>query len=193
LAKAVPVGNDWLHEVKFDGYRIQAHKLGKEVVIFSRNGHDFSSRNATIASLLRDLPAKSAILDGEIVASDSEGVPDFAKLHRRQAEPTGVHLWAFDLLGLNGRDLRDQPLAKRQARLRALLERFDCPAVLASQTFDDGLALLRATEKHGLEGVVCKRRDSPYRSGPCRDWRKVKTTAWREANQERWRLFGEWR
>jgi bifunctional non-homologous end joining protein LigD len=134
LAKAVPVGYDWTHEVKFDGYRVQAHKLGKDVVIFSRNGHDFSWRFATIAQLLRELPARSVILDGEIVASDAAGVPDFAKLHRRQAEPTGVHLWAFDLLGLNGQDMRDQPLAKRQTRLRALLERFDCPGVLASET-----------------------------------------------------------
>jgi len=63
--------------------------------------------------------------------------------------------------------------------------------VLASESFDDGEALMRAVEMRGLEGVVSKRRDSPYRSGPCRDWRKVKTAAWREANRERWRLFGE--
>ena len=63
--------------------------------------------------------------------------------------------------------------------------------MLASESFDDGEALMRAVEMRGLEGVVSKRRDSPYRSGPCRDWRKVKTAAWREANRERWRLFGE--
>ena len=100
-----------------------------------------------------------------------------------------VHLWAFDLLALNGRDWRPYPLVKRQARLQALLERFDCPAVLPSESFEDGLALLRVAEKRRLEGVVSKRRDAPYRSGDCRDWRKVKTTAWREANRERWRLF----
>ena len=97
---------------------------------------------------------RSAILDGELVASDRDGHPDFRELHRRSAEPGAVHLWAFDLLALNGRDLRPDPLVKRQARLQALLERFDCPAVLPSEVFDDGLALLRVAEKRRLEGVV---------------------------------------
>ena len=78
---------------------------------------------------------------------------------------------------------------KRQACLQALLERFGCPAVSLSEPFEDGLALLRVAEQRGLEGVVSKRRDAPYRSGECRDWRKVKTATWREANRERWRLF----
>jgi bifunctional non-homologous end joining protein LigD len=82
-----------------------------------------------------------------------------------------------------------QPLIKRQACLQTLLERFGCPAVSLSESFKDGLALLRVAEQRGIEGVVSKRRDTPYRSGECRDWRKVKTQAWREANRERWRLF----
>jgi bifunctional non-homologous end joining protein LigD len=107
----------------------------------------------------------------------------------RWARPSTIHLWAFDLLAINGRDLRLQPLVKRQARLLAMLELFACPAVSLSEPFEDGLALLRVAEERGLEGVVSKRRDAPYRSGECRDWRKVKTQAWREANRERWRLF----
>ena len=79
----------------------------------------------------------------------------------------------------NDRDLRPQPLVKRQARLEALLERFGCPAVSLSEPFEDGLALLRVAEERGLEGIVSKRRDAPYRSGECRDWRKVKTPVWR--------------
>ena len=78
---------------------------------------------------------------------------------------------------------------KRQARLDSLLARFDRPAVLMSKSFDDGQALLRIAERHKLEGVVSKRRDAPYRSGPCRDWRKIKTAQWKAANRERWRLF----
>jgi bifunctional non-homologous end joining protein LigD len=78
---------------------------------------------------------------------------------------------------------------RRQECLQVLLERFGCPAVSLSEHFDDGLALLRVAEQRGLEGVVSKRRDAPYRSGECRDWRKIKTMAWREANRERWRLF----
>jgi len=73
--------------------------------------------------------------------------------------------------------------------LHILLDRFGCPAICLSEPFEDGLALLRVAEKRGLEGVVSKRRDAPYRSGECRDWRKVKTAAWREANRERWRFF----
>jgi bifunctional non-homologous end joining protein LigD len=188
-ARSVPTGDAWLHEVKFDGYRVQAHKVGSRVILYSRNGHDFTERFPSIAQLLHELPAKSAVLDGEVVASDVDGRPDFARLHVRWTRPGAIHLWAFDLLTLNGRDWRQQPLVKRQARLQVLLERFGCPAVLSSETFLDGQALLRAAEEHRLEGVVSKRRDAPYRSGDCRDWRKVKTAAWREANRERWRMF----
>ena len=91
-------------------------------------------------------------------------------------------MWAFDLLELNGRDTRGESLTKRQHRLQGLLTRFGCPAIQASECFNDGLALLAAAEKHGLEGVVSKRRNAPYRSGECKDWRKVKTKCWREAN-----------
>ena len=183
-AKEVPAGDAWLHEVKFDGYRVQAHKVGSQVVIYSRNGHDFTERFPPIAQLLHELPAKATVLDGEVVASDADGRPNFARLHVRWTRPGTIHLWAFDLLAFNGRDLRPQPLVKRQARLQALLKRFSCPAVSLSEPFEDGLALLRMAEERGLEGIVSKRRDAPYRSGECRDWRKIKTAAWRDANRE---------
>jgi bifunctional non-homologous end joining protein LigD len=122
-AKAVPAGDGWVHEVKFDGYRVQAHKAGSRVVLFSRNGHDFTDR------------FPSAVLDGEVVASDADGHPNFARLPR-WTRPGTIHLWAFDLLALNGRDPRPQPLVKRQAWLQALLERFGCPAVSFSEPFD---------------------------------------------------------
>src|SRR6516162_2923764 len=109
-AKAVPAGDGWLHEVKFDGYRVQVHKVGSRVVIYSRNGHDFTERFPSIAQLLHELPAKAAVLDGEVVASDADGRPNFARLHVRWNRPGAIHLWAFDRLVLNGRDLRLQPL-----------------------------------------------------------------------------------
>jgi len=186
-AKEVPTGDGWVHKVKFDGYRVQAHKIGLRVVVFSRNGHDFTDRFPSIGRLLHELPAKAAVLDGEIVANDALGRPDFIRLQMRW--PGAVHLWAFEPLAFNGRDLRPQPLVKRQGCLQALLDRFDCPAVSLSEPFEDGLALLRVAEARGLEGVVSKRRSAPYRSGECRDWRKVKTVAWRETNKERWRIF----
>jgi bifunctional non-homologous end joining protein LigD len=193
LAKALPAGADWTHEVKFDGYRVQVHKDGEEVAIFSRNGHDLTARFLPIAITLAEPPAKSAVLDGELVASDAAGRPDFGALHRRRVAGSDMMLWLFDLLVLNARDLRELQLHKRQARLRALVRDLDCPAVLASESFDDGEALMRSAEKYGPEGVVSKRRESLHRSGPCKDWRKIKTTAWREANKERRRLFGEGR
>jgi bifunctional non-homologous end joining protein LigD len=111
--------------------------------------------------VLREMPAKAVVLDGEIVASDADGRPNFARLHVRWTRPGAIHLWAFDLLALNGQDLCPHALVKRQARLHALLERFGCPAVSLSETFRDGVALLRAAEEHRLEGVVSKRRDAP--------------------------------
>jgi bifunctional non-homologous end joining protein LigD len=116
-AKSVPAGDGWVHEVKFDGYRVQAHKVGSRVVLLSRNGHDFTERFPSIAQVLHELPAKAAVLDGEVVASDADGRPNFARLHIRWTRPGTIQLWAFDLLALNGQDWRTQPLVKRQARL----------------------------------------------------------------------------
>ena len=154
--------------MKFDGYCVQVHKVGSRVVIYSRNGHDFTERFPSIAQQLQELPAKAAVLDGEVVASNADGSPNFARLHVRWARPGTIHLWAFDLLMFNGRDLRLQPLVKRQTRLQALLDRFGCAAVSLSEPFEDGLALLRVAEDRGLEGIVSKHRDAPYRSGECR-------------------------
>ena len=100
-AKAVPVGDGWPHEVEFDGYRVRVHKTGKDVAIYSRNGHVFTPRFETIAYLLRDPPARSAVIDGEIVANNRRGVPNFARLHLRSGSADGLHLWCFDLLALN--------------------------------------------------------------------------------------------
>jgi ATP-dependent DNA ligase len=82
-ATAVPSGDGWVHEVKFDGYRVQAHKVRSRVAIFSRNGHNFSERFLAIAQELRELPAETAVLDGEIVVNDVDGRPNFARLHAR--------------------------------------------------------------------------------------------------------------
>ena len=79
-AKSVPTGDSWVHEVKFDGYHVQAHKVGSRVILFSRNGHDFRERFPSIVQELRELPARAAVLDGEVVASDIDGRPNFARL-----------------------------------------------------------------------------------------------------------------
>jgi bifunctional non-homologous end joining protein LigD len=95
----VPNGEDWQHEIKFDGFRVQIHKLGNEVELYSRNGSRFSRRFPRLVGVLRELPVKSAILDGEIVASDAAGMPDFWRLFLRSAKPAELHVWGFDLPG----------------------------------------------------------------------------------------------
>jgi bifunctional non-homologous end joining protein LigD len=123
LRSAPPSGPEWLHEVKFDGFRIQLHKNGDEVRLFSRNGKDFTGRFPTVSQAVAALPVAGAIIDGEIVACDETGKPDFYTLLRRRA--AGVCVWCFDLLALNEEDLRPLPLEERKKRLGALLSEAD--------------------------------------------------------------------
>ena len=115
LVKAPPTGPDWLHEVKFDGFSIQIHKAGDEVCLFSRNGKDFTERFPAIAAAARRLEANKAVIDGELVVCDGSDKPDFYALLGRRI--SGLCVWCFDLLSLNGRDLRSHPLQQRKAKL----------------------------------------------------------------------------
>jgi bifunctional non-homologous end joining protein LigD len=184
LRDCPPKGDGWLHEVKFDGYRAQLHKRGKDVSIYSRNGANFTSRFPTIAYALAHLPTRNAVIDAELVAADARGTPDFFALHGRRAKPEDVCCYAFDLLHHADLDTRSLPLLSRRLRLHKLLERADCPVLFYSTAFDDADKLLGECEKRGIEGIVSKRKDQTYRSGKC-DWVKVKTKAWREANADR--------
>lgn len=185
LRTVPPSGPDWLHEIKFDGFRIQLHKSGDEVRLFSRNGKDFTDRFPSIRDAVATLPAGGAIIDGEIVAFDETGKPD--SLIRRRA--FGVSVWCFDLLGLGGDDLRPLPLEQRKERLSALLSKFDGDQLKMSESFDNGEKLLEAAAHMNLEGIVSKKRSAPYLAGVNCGWVKVKTREWREANRERYKLF----
>jgi bifunctional non-homologous end joining protein LigD len=189
LRSAPPRGPGWQHEIKFDGWRLQLHKAGGHVRLLSRHGHDLTSAFPAIASALAALPAETAILDGEIVAMNGEGLPEFRALHRRSSgAPLAV--WLFDLLELDGRDARASPLQERRQRLEGQLAALPRDGVLRySESFTDPDRLLAAAHDLGLEGIVSKRRDAPYRSGRRPEWVKVKTESWRRANRERWRLF----
>jgi bifunctional non-homologous end joining protein LigD len=129
-------------------------------------------------------------LDGTLVLPDAEDAPNVdgrvRAIDTSEWEPV---FFAFDLLYRDGQDLRPLALIERKRRLSRLVNRADIGCLHLVQTFEDGTALLAAAQRHGLEGVVSKRRDAPYRSGRCRDWRKVRVVAWHEANPERWRLF----
>lgn len=189
LRSETPRGPGWSHEVKFDGWRLQLHKVGTQVRLLSRHGHDLTSRFPTIASALAMLDAGTAILDGELVAMDAGGLPDFGALHRRSADAP-LAVWVFDLLEVNGRDVRALSLQERRRQLeQQLASRPDDGAVRFSESFADPARLLAAAHDLGLEGVVSKRLDAPYRSGRRPEWVKVKTESWRIANKERWRLF----
>jgi bifunctional non-homologous end joining protein LigD len=133
------------------------------------------------------LPAKSAIIDGELIAAGAHGQPDFLALLHGRHVPTCVY--AFDLLELQGRDLRDQPLVQRRARLQALLARAKSDLLRLSESFPDANALLAECSRRGLEGIVAKRKDAPYRSGTRTDWIKIKTSEWKAANRWRGEFF----
>ena len=187
LRSEPPRGSEWLHEVKHDGWRAQLHKAGDDVVVFSKTGADFTKRFRSIAAGVGALPARSAIIDAEIVVCDDDDRPSFGAL--MAGKQTALCAWCFDLMGLDNHDLRTEPLDNRRERLRQLLIDAGNRLLRFSEDFSDPEKLLAATERMGLEGIVSKRRDQFYRSGKNPAWIKVKTASWRAANRERYKLF----
>lgn len=175
LAEDVPHGPGWLFEVKWDGYRALAYVRGGETRLVSRNGNDLTERFAEVAKqVVRALKTPDCVLDGEVCALDEDGRPSFSAMQR--AEPgTPIVYEAFDVLEIDGNPLTDLPLTERRARLESLLDRRN-RTVRLSEAFEDGAALSAAAKAQGLEGIVAKRADSPYRQGRRgRDWLKIKT------------------
>jgi bifunctional non-homologous end joining protein LigD len=189
-AHSIPTGDEWLHEPKLDGCRVQVAKGGHTVRLFSRRGAEWTKRLPGLVDALRAIPTKSVILDGELCLPDAGGVPDFVGLHLhglRQGHELAV--FAFDMLHRDSRDLRGLPLMERRRRLTRLLAKSDVPCLHLVPSFEDGAKLFAAADRFQLEGIVSKRKASPYQSGPTHDWQKIKTPNWRDANRERWRLF----
>jgi bifunctional non-homologous end joining protein LigD len=172
-AYKVPAGVDWVHEIKHDGYRLQVRRDGDNVRLFTRRGYDWTGRYPAIAITATKLGAKSFTLDGEAVVCGRDGVAVFDALHRPGTVSEAM-LYAFDLLELDGEDLRALPLGDRKKRLARLLARRRVGIVLSPHTDDDGALVFRQACRMGLEGIVSKRLSAPYRSGPSRDWIKVK-------------------
>ena len=130
LRKEPPTGPTYVHEVKFDGYRLQLHKEGKNVALFSKNGNDFTTHFPDIALGARTIPAKSVILDCELTACHDDGSPYFsALLHKLD---THLCVWVFDILSYLGKDLRPLKLTARRQKLNKLMARVNTPSVLAS-------------------------------------------------------------
>jgi ATP-dependent DNA ligase len=168
-----PAGAGWVHEIKHDGYRLIVRRDGDAVRLFTRRGYDWTERYPSIAGAAAKLRARSLTIDGEAVVVGDDGIAVFDALHRRH-KATDALLYAFDLLELDGEDLRLRPLGERKARLAKLLARKPISIVFNEHTDEDGATVFRHACKLGFEGIVSKRLTAPYRSGPSRDWLKVK-------------------
>ena len=185
-----PTGPDWVHEIKFDGYRVQLHKEAKRMKIYSRRGADFTERYAPIGDALLTLPAEQIIIGAELVVLREDGTPDFNALHTKRFDPAMLCAWCFDLLGHGGKDMREMPLMVRKLKLGTLLRAYGHPMLRYSESFISAEKLFEEARRLGLEGIVSKRRNGSYHASRC-DWVKVKTPEWKEANKDRGDLFGE--
>jgi ATP-dependent DNA ligase len=172
LATKPPVGPQWIHEIKHDGYRMLACRRGGRVRLFTRRGYDWTDRYPLIRSATQALPV-DATVDGEAVICDANGLADFERLHSREHDRQAI-LYAFDLLELEGRDLRAVPLDQRKDQLRALLVASASGIVFNEHLEEDGATVFAHACKLGAEGIVSKDRTRPYRSGPSKNWLKIK-------------------
>jgi bifunctional non-homologous end joining protein LigD len=174
----VPEGVRWIHEIKFDGYRVQLHIANEDAKVFTRRGLDWTKRFKKIANDAVLVSAGSAIVDGEVVVPATDGTTDFSVLQNElKGKSDKIVLVAFDLLYLNGYDLRKLPLMERKALLKKLIAK---TAIQFSESFEaGGREMFEHSCGIGLEGVVSKVRDSRYNSGRSNDWVK-KTCAQRE-------------
>jgi bifunctional non-homologous end joining protein LigD len=177
LVEKPPEGDDWIHEVKFDGYRSQLVIDEDGTRIYTRNGHDWTAKYRDLVKEAASLGAESAIVDGEIIVLNDKGLSDFGELRkaitRRQHD---LYFVAFDLLHLNGHDLRDMALEDRRDILADMIEpgrRIQFSEPLPG----DATSIFHLVDKAGLEGVVSKLRGSKYRSGPSTNWLKAKCYA----------------
>jgi bifunctional non-homologous end joining protein LigD len=168
----VPNDDRWIHEIKFDGYRVQLHIVNDEIRVYTRRGKDWTKCFRKIANDAYLIRAKSAIIDGEVIVPQTNGTSDFSILQNElRGKSEKIVMVGFDLLYLDGRDLRKAPLVDRKAVLKKLITK---TAVQFSDSFEtDGATMYRHACKVGLEGVVSKQRDSKYQSDRGNDWVKV--------------------
>jgi len=182
-AQEPPSGPLWWHEIKHDGFRITAHKSGDRVRLYSRPGNDLTYRFPLIVESLARLRSRSCIIDGEAVVCDENGVPSFDRIRYRRHD-AAVFLYAFDLIEVNGDDLRREPLDTRKATLASVLRRAALGLRFNEHIEADGPTVFAHACKMSLEGIVSKRKDSPYRSGRSPDWLKMKNPACEAVRRE---------
>jgi bifunctional non-homologous end joining protein LigD len=168
-----PSGPGWLHEIKHDGFRILARRDGAGVRLITRHGKDFTTRFPLVAAAVLTLPGRSFVLDGEAIVTNDKGLAVF-ELVRRARHGDAAVLCAFDLIHLDGEDLRRVPIENRKRKL-AKLVRTPRPGIVLNEHYEgDGEIVFAHACKLGCEGIVSKRLGSPYRSGRSAFWVKVK-------------------
>jgi bifunctional non-homologous end joining protein LigD len=171
---SVPDGPNWLHEVKYDGYRLRLERDGDRVRLITRGRYNWTDRYPWIVEAARKNRHRHFVIDGEAVVLGVDGVADFNALHSRRHDAE-VQFYAFDILALDGEDLRKLPLSMRKTNLaRLLARRPDGIFVAPFEAGEIGPDLFRAACRMGLEGLVSKRRDRPYQAGRSKHWVKVK-------------------
>jgi len=184
MASRPPSGVDWVHEIKHDGYRMIVRRDGPAVRVYSRNAYDWTARLPSIAAAAERIKAKSFTIDGEAVVLGQDGLSRFEDLRRRDAARTAI-LYAFDLIEHDGEDLPDRPFLDSKAALARLLRDTKAGILLNEHVAEDGAAVFEHACRLGAEGIVSKRVDGTYRSGPCAVWIKVRNPASVAVQRER--------
>ena len=177
LVSQPPEGAEWLHELKYDGYRLQIHVQKKKITVYTRNGNDWTAKFPSLAKELGGYGIDSAILDGEAVVLDEAGKSDFQRLQNalELGSREAVIFYAFDILFLSGQDLREAALVQRKKVLEALLQKKGKGVIRYSKHFEVGAKdFLKSTCQLQLEGMISKRADAPYSSGRGDTWVKSK-------------------
>jgi bifunctional non-homologous end joining protein LigD len=171
---AVPPRGDWLHEVKIDGYRMLAERVGDRIELTTRNGNPWTLRAPHVVAALQAFGPQDFVLDGEMTLVLSDGSCDFHGLRSPSRSPAQLTYVVFDVLFLEGRDLRSDPLRARRAQLEQLVPERGSLVQRSLVYTGDGTELLRRVIALGLEGIVSKRAGAGYPAGPTREWQKTK-------------------
>jgi bifunctional non-homologous end joining protein LigD len=172
-----PSGPGWLHEIKHDGFRLIAHREATGVRLLTRNGHDWSDRYPAVVAAVGKLRCKSCVIDGEVVICDEHGRAVFDRLQNGPRIKPEAVLFAFDLIELDGQDLRREPLLTRKKTLLSLIKGARAGVRYNEHLEGEGDVIFRHACKLGCEGIVSKRAESPYRLGRSREWIKTKSPA----------------
>jgi bifunctional non-homologous end joining protein LigD len=186
-----PSGSKWIHEIKHDGYRLMARRDPVGIRLITRRGNDWTQRYPLVVEAVNHLMVRSWLIDGEVVCCDERGLAIFSTLRRRRNEPKAF-LYAFDLLELDGTDLRREPIEVRKATLASILRKSRLGVRMNEHLeHPESVVVFQHACKMGLEGIVSKRLGSRYRSGRSLDWLKFKNPEASAVKREARKIGGD--